>query len=705
MFYSHEVLTSRKYGVATVWLVATTHKRIGRKQIFDVDVQKACQTIVDPVAPMALRLQGNLMYGVSRVYLQQCGYILSDAESARNALLVMLRTVKHTALDADAGKARPEQLIFEDDPSFLPELGLPPPDFLVELDHNFNFDIARSGDSQTLTPFSSQQARSSSHADGIGGLILPTSSPVMAAEFRLEGDDGVGSVGGPSVMGAGDTIQLEDPDFMIADDGEIIQLPPRRKIPSTPARTAGAKMSSDAGASARVRKEHEDGQQVGDQFPGDQADLGFPTYDDDPIESGALSSDGPQQSSQLSEVIESSDTFVAPMRRRRVPRTLPIDAAIELPNKELAGWQRNYRQNMKAAARQKIQKRAAAQAKKNAEHYVWGAGIGGVGERLLGGHVPHPFDMFIGDKFFETIMGFSRNKASGAKHDRDSGIDDATQEESRRVRQRTGEPEVGRSADNEDIPMFGEDDIAVELPREGVSALDDQQIFSAMPWNISASIRGSSVIPRSGRAGMIGSADQSRPGSRFVSASPSKGRVQPLALEGFKNLTSDVDYGGDDFGLPGFSSDFPEPAVQEPSARVREALSTEGENFITFIQERIVEKRRRAQADLEHESDVLQAEAAADIEDIAFEELLPPADNTKMIACQGFMMVLGHGSKGMLDIQQLQHLGEINLKLSKKAKEMQVVELSDAEESDRDGAQEDEDLTEDEEVADAQDIA
>lgn len=217
------------------------------------------------------------------MYLQQCGYILSDAESARNALLVMLRTVKHTALDPDAGKARsaciivitwslysqnlfrPEQLILEDDPSFLPELALPPPDFLAELDYNFNLDIARSGDSQTLTPFSSQQARSSSHADVIGGLILPTSSPVMVAEFRLEGDDGVGSVGGPSVMGAGDIIQLEEPDFMIADDGEIIQLPPRRKMPSTPARTAGAKMSSDAGASARVRKEHEEGQQAGDQ--------------------------------------------------------------------------------------------------------------------------------------------------------------------------------------------------------------------------------------------------------------------------------------------------------------------------------------------------------------------------------------------------------------------------------------------------------
>lgn len=43
-------------------LLATTQKRLGRKQILEVDVQKACQTIVDPVAPMALRLQGNLMY-------------------------------------------------------------------------------------------------------------------------------------------------------------------------------------------------------------------------------------------------------------------------------------------------------------------------------------------------------------------------------------------------------------------------------------------------------------------------------------------------------------------------------------------------------------------------------------------------------------------------------------------------------------------
>jgi hypothetical protein len=676
--------------------------------------------------------------------------------------------------------------MFEDDPSFLPELALPPPELLAELDHNFNLDIARSGDSQTLTPFGSQQTRSSSHADPIGGLVLPTSSPVMAAEFRLEGDDGVGSVGGRSTMlGAGETLELEDPDFMIGDSGEIIPFTPRRKVPRTPARTAGATMSGDAGASTRVRKEHEEGQQAGSQVsfaafshvfshcnispqscgqtsllsleasditphyltaiaqaqsigwlwrlpvavfawclfpylclclscfyfrclhrthltfcivematdlyqcPGNQEDIDLPTYDNDPVEGQALLPDGSQQSSEPSEVIESSDTFAAPMRRRRGPRTLPIDAATELPNKELAGWQKNYRQNMKAAARQKIQRRVAAQAKKNAEYYVWGAGIGGIGDRILSGQAPNPFDMFIGDNLFESMTGFSRTKVAGKKHDRDSGIDDATQEESRRVRRKSNEPEVGRSAGDSDVPMPDDDEIAVELPREGVSALDDQQIFSAMPWNISASIRGSSAVPRSGRAGLMGSADQSRPGSRFVSDSPSKGRGQLLALGELQHLTSDADYGGDEFGLPGFSSDFPEPAVQEPSVRVREALSTEGTNFLAFINERIVEKRTRAQADLENMLDVLQAEAAADIDEIAFEELLPPAENTKMIACQGFMMVLGLGTKGMLDVQQTQHLGEINVKLSEKAKAMQVIEMSDAEESNENGARED----------------
>ncbi|KAF1348657.1 Rad21/Rec8-like protein [Delphinella strobiligena] len=67
MFYSHEVLTSRQYGVATIWLVATlgarsTLKKVNKKAILEVNVPKACETIISPGAPMALRLQSNLLY-------------------------------------------------------------------------------------------------------------------------------------------------------------------------------------------------------------------------------------------------------------------------------------------------------------------------------------------------------------------------------------------------------------------------------------------------------------------------------------------------------------------------------------------------------------------------------------------------------------------------------------------------------------------
>lgn len=37
-------------------------KKVTRKAILDVDIRKACDTIMLPDAPMALRLQSNLLY-------------------------------------------------------------------------------------------------------------------------------------------------------------------------------------------------------------------------------------------------------------------------------------------------------------------------------------------------------------------------------------------------------------------------------------------------------------------------------------------------------------------------------------------------------------------------------------------------------------------------------------------------------------------
>ena len=88
----------------------------------------------------------------------------------------------------------------------------------------------------------------------------------MPGTFRLEGDNGLGSVDRPSgMLGAGDMVELEDPDFAFGDDGELIDVPRGNAAVGTPARPAGAAMSGDAAASARVRREHEEGRQAGGQ--------------------------------------------------------------------------------------------------------------------------------------------------------------------------------------------------------------------------------------------------------------------------------------------------------------------------------------------------------------------------------------------------------------------------------------------------------
>ncbi|KAJ4381064.1 R8 protein [Didymella sp. IMI 355093] len=698
MFYSHEVLTNRKYGVATVWLVATlgsksSLKRITRKQMLDVDVTKACKTIVDPAAPMALRLQGNLLY-VSSIYrvwtilmLVQCGYVLADAQSAHNTMMLMLRSVKNHALDPDAGKARPEQLVLQDDPSFLPEFALPPPELFAEIDLDFNLDISRSSESHSLTPFGSQQSPQSSYVGGYG-LVLPSSSPDRLAGVGLEGDNV--EQGNNDMLDIDNLLNLEELDFVFGEDGDIIEFTPGQRAPETPAvaaATGGVQMLSDAGASVRVRQEHEEGQQAGAQVShvlkaliGDHMDIDLPVYGDDLPEAEATSSAVEKQPSGHSEqVIESASSVVAPIRqkKKKIAKVLPRDRKLELSNTEIVAWRDNYLENMKEAAHERKKKYVQQQAKNNAEYYVWGAGIGGLGRDYFA--AKGPLAGFIGNNLFELFTGTSRNPKVIPKRDRDSGIDEATQEEARRKRQKTVEPEEEVARGRDDEGMFMPDgDEEIELPREAVSALDDQQIFSAMPWNISASKRGSSAIPLSGRVTMMSEQGRhgSRAGSRMVSASPLL-RRSTGQFEALQSLDSDA-LGSDDFAFAAPSSDpaEPEEGATQASLRVREALSAEGENFFAFVAEAITNKVDAAIADpLEMPAE--DQYGAIEVEQVTFEELLPPFKTNKMVACQGFLMLLSLGTKGMLAVEQPTAFEDITLKLTERTKAMQIVEVDD----------------------------
>jgi meiotic recombination protein REC8 len=409
----------------------------------------------------------------------------------------------------------------------------------------------------------------------------------------------------------------------------------------------------------------------------DQADDDLPIYGDDVIDGEAFPARGSQphseqhsQSSQHSEIIDSTSTVTAPMRRKkRTVRILATDATAELRSRDLVDWNKNYLNNMTEASRAKNRKHVLDQAKRNAEHYLWGGGLGGIASQMTGAVGPTPFDRFIGDNLFELFTGISRKKTTGTKHDRDSGIDEATQAEGRRVRRKLDEPEdqFGRGDQDEGV-FLGANDEEVEMPRESASALDNQDVFSAMPWNTSASVRGSSVLPRSGRPGMM--SDQARPGNRMVSASPLLHHSRTGYLEGLESLKSDGEFhAGDEFTLLAHNSDTSEAlALSQPSVRVREALSAEGENFISFVADAIAEK--------------YEAEPTAFIDSIAFGELLPPTENSKVIACQGLMMILALGTKDLLDVQQHEDFGDISLKLKQQAKVPKVIDISDKRESD-----------------------
>jgi len=58
--------------------------------------------------PIALRLQGSLLYGVSRVYSQQCAYMLTDAEKVQTHMRAFYSSVSNDDdfIDPQAGKTK-----------------------------------------------------------------------------------------------------------------------------------------------------------------------------------------------------------------------------------------------------------------------------------------------------------------------------------------------------------------------------------------------------------------------------------------------------------------------------------------------------------------------------------------------------------------------------------------------------------------------
>ena len=107
MFYSVQLL-AKKGPLGTVWIAGHLDKRLKRNQIYETNIassvgkfeptqSEACavtaltichnvlcitDSIINPEAPLALRLSGQLLLGVVRIYSRKITYLYSDCNEA-----------------------------------------------------------------------------------------------------------------------------------------------------------------------------------------------------------------------------------------------------------------------------------------------------------------------------------------------------------------------------------------------------------------------------------------------------------------------------------------------------------------------------------------------------------------------------------------------------------------------------------------------
>ena len=82
MFWS-ESLLSKTGPLARVWLSANIERKLSKNHILQSNVESSVNEILkEGQTPMALRLSGQLLLGVVRIYSRKARYLLDDCNEA-----------------------------------------------------------------------------------------------------------------------------------------------------------------------------------------------------------------------------------------------------------------------------------------------------------------------------------------------------------------------------------------------------------------------------------------------------------------------------------------------------------------------------------------------------------------------------------------------------------------------------------------------
>ncbi|KAG0253315.1 sister chromatid cohesion protein 1 [Mortierella polycephala] len=101
MFYSEAIL-SKKGPLAKVWLAAHWERKLSKNQFLQTNIHSSVDAIMGTdQAPMALRLSGQLLLGVARIYSRKTKYLLEDCNEALVKIKVAFRSDASTKGDSN----------------------------------------------------------------------------------------------------------------------------------------------------------------------------------------------------------------------------------------------------------------------------------------------------------------------------------------------------------------------------------------------------------------------------------------------------------------------------------------------------------------------------------------------------------------------------------------------------------------------------
>ncbi|KAK3901182.1 hypothetical protein C8A05DRAFT_35139 [Staphylotrichum tortipilum] len=681
MFYSHEILTSQAYGVATVWLVSTigfrtTTRKISRKAIQEVDVQKACETILQPGAPIALRLQGSLLYGLSRVYSQQCHYVLTDAERVQAHMRAFYSAIGESgnALDPLAVKSKRNELILEDDPEF--ELNPDLPTFHFDDDGYLvipqSSQASRKTSSQ-LSPLQTDGSFTSSNRSILAGFDL-SQSPFGGRNSIIRDQFGAGTMTPAKedsiLMPFGDEERelpaLDDWGIEIDADGNIVLVAEEPQLPRLP---------QPEEPQGEVLMQDDEIIQFDDQGDVIMGDLANGFRSDPPLPIGQGQERNQEQESEIQQEEEEQEVVIdeeassgqAPVRVQRQRRrpVLAPDNQTKITREELRSWSTNYLASAEKSSR-RSQTTSTTEARKNAFNLVFGQGITRVGFPTGIPGLSHPLaTYFAGEGLQASLVGIvitppdeDIEAARGHRRSALEALGPEPEDANRRVRRRLSEDpdEASQHAQpqlDDGLPLIlGDDDLPpIEIGRRAASLLQDDNIPSDVPWN-----RPSSQIP---------SSSVKNPRSRHVSASPLHARGS-LALPGpeierFSDDANPPPFGSDDFaafaplhsgpaggGNSSASDPFggPTTETQTTSQLMRTALDREGQNFLSFL-ESVARNDNHNHTPDENDNDANHTRKWID-----FSTLFEPQDQKRAVIVQAFYHVLSLATKAVIKVTQ-----------------------------------------------------